>query len=292
MADTFTRDRLEWLEAIASDGKVSAGAFRLAFVISSHLNRKTGEAWPGIDRLAKTIGTNERTIRRLIEELVVAAYLGKKRGGDGRPNRYWIAPSDRTKMSDQNESRPDKNVQPESSRSDNIVQSEKSRPDISRHSDRTFNDIQTGQKCPPNPLIEPSEETTEVEESIPPQRLAGERHGYDDHFASFWRVYPKQVDRADALKAWKRVIRGGTAPEVIIRGAARYAVERCGKDAQYTADPDNWLLKERWTDAPADGTIIDADGREVSDLRLRASTQKRSAFEIASSMAFSKEEVA
>ena len=292
MADTFTRDRLEWLEAIASDAKISAGAFRLAFVISSHLNRKTGEAWPGIDHLARTIGTNERTIRRFIEEMISAGYLGKKRGGDGRPNRYWIASSDRTEMSDQNESRPDNNVRTETVRADKSVQSEKSRPDISRHSDRTFDDIQTGHGCPPNPLIEPFEEPIEERDSLPPRVLPSEDQRGSDLFASFWKIYPRRVARGAALKAWKRATGAGADPETIIRGAVRYAAERHGEPDRWTKHPATWLNGECWTDDPAGGLTVDQDGNEVFEKRPRDSTRKRSAFEVAASIAFSEEEAA
>ena len=77
MADTFTKDRLALLDGAAADPSLSSSSFRLIFVISSHINRQTGDAWPGLDYLAQKLDTNERTIRRLIDELIAAGYLSK-----------------------------------------------------------------------------------------------------------------------------------------------------------------------------------------------------------------------
>ena len=100
MADTFTKDRLSLLDEVAINPKITSSAFRLLFLISSHINRATGDAWPGLEYLARKLGTNEKTIRRLIDELITAGYLEKRRGGNGRPNRYRLI-SDRAKMPDQ-----------------------------------------------------------------------------------------------------------------------------------------------------------------------------------------------
>jgi DNA-binding MarR family transcriptional regulator len=163
-AQSFTKERLTWLDTIAQDSRITPGAFRLAFIISAHINRETGDAWPGLDRLAEAMGMNERSVRRLVDELVNAGHIAKQRGGDGRPNRYRMQVSDRTNMSDQNVSRLDINVHSETNRPDICVQSEPCKTDQTGHlrpSDRTFVSLQTGHKCPPNSFIEPLEEPFE-----------------------------------------------------------------------------------------------------------------------------------
>lgn len=244
MADAHTRDRLDWLDRIAQDPSISPGAFRLAYVISGHINRGTGEAWPGIDHLATVLKVNEKSVRRLIDELVAAGHLTKRRGGDGRPNRYRMVLSDRTEMSDQTERRPDINVH-----------SDPASGEQTGHfcpSDRTFLSLQTGQKCPPNPLNEPSEEPSEdIYRSIRPASKPDKRAKMPpEKFEEFWQAYPRKVSKGGALKAWAKAVKA-TDPATLIAGAMRYAAERNGQDPTYTKHAATWLNQGCWADDPA-----------------------------------------
>lgn len=230
--DTHTKDRLTLLDRAARDIELSHGAFRMGYLISGHINREKGYAFTGLKYLASTLGVDERTARRLIDELVVRGYLTKTRVGNGNPNRYWLQHSDRTKMSDLTESRPDK-----------IVHSETSRPDISRHSDRTFDDIQTGQKCPPNSLKNSLKELSEKNISVN-SPLGGD---LQDEFEGLWRLYPRKVSKGGARKAF-RVARKRVSFEMLLAGVRRYASERKGQDEKYTKHFSTWLTGECWGD--------------------------------------------
>lgn len=143
-AADFTKSKMTWLDAIASDADVPHAAFRVAYVlVSRYLNRRTGTAWPSLTTLADDIGTDARTVSRHLSVLEGRGYLAKKRGGDGRPNTYAMVVSDQTKMSGLKPSRPDKNVRSE--RGGKVI------------SDRTNSRFQTGQNCPTNPYREPFE---------------------------------------------------------------------------------------------------------------------------------------
>jgi hypothetical protein len=253
MSDTFTKHRFEWLDRIAQEPSISPGAFRLAYVISGYINRGTGEAWPGIDHLATVLKVNEKSVRRLIDELVAAGHLTKKRGGDGRPNRYRMAFSDRTEMSDQTESRPDINVHSEQSSPDNIVHSDPASGEQTGHfcpSDRTFLSLQTGQKCPPNPLNEPSEEPSEdISRSDAAPKSRKPKCG-NERFEEFWQAYPRKVSKGGALKAWAKAVKT-TDPATLIAGAMRYSAERTGQDPTYTKHAATWLNQGCWTDEAA-----------------------------------------
>jgi hypothetical protein len=73
----------------------------------------------------------------------------------------------------------------------------------------------------------------------------------EEAFAEFWRHYPLQVDRKAAAAQFDAVLAAGQATAAeLVAGAMRYAADRDGKDAQYTAWPANWLKNERWTDGP------------------------------------------
>jgi hypothetical protein len=89
--DLNPRDRLNWIDAVALDLRVSAEAFRLAHVIQSRfINSKTGEAWPSQETIADLLGIKERQVRNLISELVALNWIDKRRGGNGQPNRYRL----------------------------------------------------------------------------------------------------------------------------------------------------------------------------------------------------------
>ena len=89
-ADKFTADKFRWLDQIVADAAISPPAFKLAYVlITQFVNRQTGDAWPGQEKLAKLTGLSVRHVRRLTTELVCAGHLkvtiARHRH---RPNRY------------------------------------------------------------------------------------------------------------------------------------------------------------------------------------------------------------
>ncbi|MCK1478044.1 helix-turn-helix domain-containing protein [Bradyrhizobium sp. 197] len=90
---SFTERKLIWLEAVASDPNMQRLAVVVAVKLATrYLNSNTGEAWPGIDRLARELTANPRNVRRAIASLVESGWLDKRRGGHGRgdSNHYRI----------------------------------------------------------------------------------------------------------------------------------------------------------------------------------------------------------
>ena len=273
--DTLTKDRMSWLDRIARDPNLSPGAFRIAYVISGLINRETGDAWPGLDHLANVLSLDEKSIRRLVDELVSGGYLVKQRGGNGRPNRYRMQFSDRTEMPDQADGRPDNNVHSADSRPDKYVRSAEGRPDISARpepapeeqtghfcpSDRTFLSMQTGHICPPISLKDLSEDLFEGDISPPtssgarqPRRGAGKA---ESRFEEFYAAFPRKVSKGAARKAWAKAVRLAE-PATIIAGAERYARERSGEDPRFTKHPATWLNAEAWHDEPAPQPVAGA----------------------------------
>ena len=252
MSDQFTKDKFQWLDQVAADVSLPGTAFKLAYLISQNLNRQSGNAWPSIATLATRLGTNEKTVRRLTDELCEAGYLEKKRGGDGKPNVYRLVHSDRTKMSDQNDFRPDKNVHTESV-------TEKQTGHLCP-TDRTFLSLQTGHICPPNPLKEPFEEQFEGEKSLPVVRSSDLQAKDDDPIASlfedWFKQYPRKVQRAEAERAYRRTIKAKLAtPDQLLNSVMRYAAERLHEPdeaarTKFTAHPATWLNQHRWLDEP------------------------------------------
>lgn len=79
MADAFTKDRLAWLEQIQDDRALSPSAFCIAFAIARHLNRRTGQAFPGRDALAAMTGLSVRQVTDHVQALRDRGHLSVRR---------------------------------------------------------------------------------------------------------------------------------------------------------------------------------------------------------------------
>jgi hypothetical protein len=87
----LTRHRFAWLDALARHEDQPPNVFRLGYLIASYVNRKTGDAWPGQDRLARELGVGLSTVRRGRAWLVANAYLKITAGrGRGRTHHYQL----------------------------------------------------------------------------------------------------------------------------------------------------------------------------------------------------------
>lgn len=72
-------------------------------------------------------------------------------------------------------------------------------------------------------------------------------------FEMFWSVYPRQVAKATAVKAWKAATKKASA-EVITSAAGRYAATVANSEERFIAHPSSWLNAERWNDFPEEKT--------------------------------------
>src|SRR6516225_641676 len=84
-----TRDRFAWLDQVLADRAIPEPAFRVAYALSSFVNRKIGAAWPSHATLAQKTGLAESTVRRHLVSLHTAGHLAVElhRGRNGT-NRY------------------------------------------------------------------------------------------------------------------------------------------------------------------------------------------------------------
>jgi hypothetical protein len=87
--------------------------------------------------------------------------------------------------------------------------------------------------------------------AAPPARDGAAVPAIDNGFETFWRVYPRKVDKASARKAFDRAVkaRKATAGE-LAAGAAQYALERSGQDPKFTKHPATWINGECWRNEP------------------------------------------
>jgi DNA-binding transcriptional MocR family regulator len=85
---SFTSRKLEILDAISMDPRVTAAEFRVAYRLIQHQNAETGAIFPSQDRLASQIGVKERTVRANIAGLVKKGWLDVNRRNMRTANLY------------------------------------------------------------------------------------------------------------------------------------------------------------------------------------------------------------
>jgi hypothetical protein len=107
-------------------------------------------------------------------------------------------------------------------------------------------------------LIEPLQETI---------------YAYKELFTEFWNEYPKKVDRAKALKAFKSALKRAKFDE-ILAGAIAYRNDPTRKP-EFTKYPATWLNADAWENAAALPEVKAANEarrlkeKEASDAYLR-----------------------
>jgi hypothetical protein len=75
-----------------------------------------------------------------------------------------------------------------------------------------------------------------------------------ESFTAFWDAYPDSRARLDAVKAYGQALTRA-APEEILAGARRYAVEVRGEPKKFIKVAGGWLRDERWRDGESANVI-------------------------------------
>lgn len=75
----------------------------------------------------------------------------------------------------------------------------------------------------------------------------------DDGFDTFWAAYPKHIDKADALKAWRKLKPSEGLQSAILSAVADQRTWRTWADVKFVPNASTWLRHSRWDDErPAD----------------------------------------
>lgn len=100
-----------------------------------------------------------------------------------------------------------------------------------------------------------------------------------DEFERFWREYPLRKGRGAAERKFE-MARRDTEFDALMDGVRRYAEERKGEEARYTAHAATWLHQRRWLDeAPPTNVIpmmrqVVSRGDEVRQVVARMVAEK------------------
>ena len=87
--DQFEAYRDQCIYRITSDRSLTGSQVRLGVVITMHLNRKTGYAYPGEDRLAELTGQHRRNLPRDLKGLSRHIEVIHREAGEGRRTTHY-----------------------------------------------------------------------------------------------------------------------------------------------------------------------------------------------------------
>jgi hypothetical protein len=236
-----TADKFRWLDQVGADHSLTPLCFRLAYAISTFVNRTTGDAWPSQPRLAADCDATDRAIRDAITRLRDGGHLevtGK--GGRGKTSRLRPIIKGAEKRKDASTLLPGK--------AEEHFRDTEPKPGRKRTETRKKTTAKPGSLLPTIPLIEPIEETIEGKSLMVNKSELSQR----SDFETWYRHYPKKVGKLQAERAYRSILSKQKATrEDLLAGAMRHAAERAGQDPKYTQHPATWLNGGGWLDEPS-----------------------------------------
>lgn len=203
----------EAVTVVLHHSKTEGTAKLILWGIANH--HSDAGAWPSISTLAKYAQVSERRVQQIIRELVKKGEIAiEEQGGLGqnqyKTNRYHIliqCPAD-------------------------CDGSLNHRTGVKSGAVRGEIQSTSGVK-PVSP--EPNIKLNENLERVNPQSL----------FDEFWKEYPRRIDKADALKAFKSALNRATF-EDILAGTIRFANDPNLPEKQFIKYPARWLRADAW----------------------------------------------
>ncbi len=210
------------------------GAKLVLLVIANYAD-ENGECWPSIERLAEETEQGESTIRRHLAGLKSAGLLAweRQRRSDGSlsVNRYSL-PLD---------------LSTTTARFEHHHRSNRAAPALKTDAHH---------RSPVSAQEEPSLEPSSIPAHAQPDaqrdaqmRMRTSRTAHDDDFETWWKSYPRRVDKGRARKAYATAAKKAPV-EQLLAAAINYAASRAGQDPKFTKHPTTWLNAESWLDEP------------------------------------------
>lgn len=86
-------------------------------------------------------------------------------------------------------------------------------------------------------------------EEVTRERDKLKAHEYTPDFESFWKLYPKKVNKEEAFKKWKQAIKIDSI-KTITSGLRWDIVNNFSKEQRYQPNLATWLHNKRWLNAP------------------------------------------
>jgi hypothetical protein len=114
---------------------------------------------------------------------------------------------------------------------------------------------------PPSPATDPPPPASLLGNEAAGREVVASPHGpvltgeveppIDHHFAAFWSLVLKRVDKIEAQKLFRSACtKDHVQPEVIVEAMRAYAASFTTERRQYFVEPARWLRRKRWNDEP------------------------------------------
>jgi hypothetical protein len=188
----------------------SKGRARLVLLSIADHQGELG-AWPSIETLAKMVNSSPRSVQRDIQDLIelgelVVEFRSAPTYGPYKANRYFV------------------NLPGVTNEVSEVTKTASEVTDLDSEVTESASEVTAGGVLTLNRTLK---------ETLTKQA--------DESFETFWNLYPKKVAKADALKAWKQVLKKKTANEMI--GLTKAYSESKLPDMTYIPYPASWLNK-------------------------------------------------
>jgi hypothetical protein len=200
---------IQIMNAVWRESK-SKGRARLVLLSIADHQGELG-AWPSIETLAKMVNSSPRSVQRDIQDLIemgelVVEFRSAPTYGPYKANRYFV------------------NLPGVTDGVSEVTKTASEVTDLGSEVTESASEVTAGGVLTLNRTLK---------ETLTKQA--------DESFETFWNLYPKKVAKADALKAWKQVLKKKTADEMI--GLTKAYSESKLPDMTYIPYPASWLNK-------------------------------------------------
>ena len=200
---------IQIMNAVWRESK-SKGRARLVLLSIADHQGELG-AWPSIETLANMVNSSPRSVQRDIQDLIelgelVVEFRSAPTYGPYKANRYFV------------------NLPGVTDGVSEVTKTASEVTDLQSEVTESASEVTAGGVLTLNRTLK---------ETLTKQA--------DESFETFWNLYPKKVAKADALKAWKQVLKKKTADEMI--GLTKAYSESKLPDMTYIPYPASWLNK-------------------------------------------------
>jgi hypothetical protein len=200
---------IQIMNAVWRESK-SKGRARLVLLSIADHQGELG-AWPSIETLANMVNSSPRSVQRDIQDLIelgelIVEFRSAPTYGPYKANRYFV------------------NLPGVTDGVSEVTKTASEVTDSESEVTESASEVTAGGVLTLNRTLK---------ETLTKQA--------DESFETFWNLYPKKVAKADALKAWKQVLKKKTADEMI--GLTKAYSESKLPDMTYIPYPASWLNK-------------------------------------------------
>jgi hypothetical protein len=267
-------ERDAWLRGVVRADLPDA-AVRVAVCIGLHLRIRDQRCDPSYSRLAVESHLAERSVIRIVSLLEHKGWIGIQRTRGRRSNQYVLLNHAKAEsgLSAPNPAKAESGLKPanhDSRRDPTMTQTGSNHDSAMSYEQRNNEEEQREESDSAADLFSPDRDEPDAT-TKPKRKPKPTRAEIGELFERFWSLYPRQIARAAAFKAYASAVKSGADPNIINAACERFAlaerarIEREG-GPQFTPYPQRWLRERRFNDAPPAGAVVlDQDGNVVAE---------------------------